>query len=272
MNSLAKDKNHRGQLAQQGALKLLLQTYDQMAAGNEPKAPILPSAAHALARILISVNPSLAFTSSSPSISSAVRPLATLLVPEESSDSTINFLPTFEALLALTNLASIDESTCNLIIQKAWSPVEDLLLSQNVLVQRAATELVCNLSASPQGAAKFSTTQLLVLLALSDSEDLPTRKAASGALAMLTEWEPVLETLWSVENPVPRLIRILLDENSEVSLRGAVSLRNCALIGGEKWQAILRGSSCQHSIASVLHRANAGTKAILTELLSSLVR
>jgi hypothetical protein len=273
MLSLAHDKSHRGQLAQQGALKLLLTTYDHMAAGNDPLGPALLAAAHAVARILISVNPSHAFTSSSPSMSSAIRPLATLLIPVEKKDSTINFLPTFEALLALTNLASADESVCNLIIQKAWTRVEDLLLCQNAPVQRAATELVCNLSGCQQGAALFaaakqSKARLQVLLALSDSADLQTRKAASGAVAMLTEWEPVLDVLRSLEDPAAQLVRILSDEDRDVAMRGAVSLRNCALVGRAEWQAILRESSCQQSIASVLPRANAGTKEILTELLA----
>jgi hypothetical protein len=273
MLSLAHDKRHRGQLVQQGALKLLLATYDDMAVNNDPMEPVLLAAAHAAAKILISVNPAHAFTSASPSMSSAVRPLATLLTPVEKEDSTVDFLPTFEALIALTNLASVDESICNLIIKQAWAPIEDLLLCQNVLVQRAATELVCNLSGCQQGAALFaaskqSRSRVLVLLALSDAADVPTRSAASGALAQLTELEPVLDVLRSIEDPAARLIRILLDEDNDVSMRGATILRNCALVGGPKWQAILQKSSCQQSIASVLPRANAGTKELLKELLS----
>jgi hypothetical protein len=275
MLSLTHDRRHRGQLVQQGALRLLLTTYDRMAANNGAPEPALRAAAHAVARILISVNPSHAFTSSSPSMVSAVRPLAALLEPEEREDSTINFLSTFEALLALTNLASADESICNLIIKKAWPSVEELLLCENVHVQRAATELVCNLSACGEGVALFvaadrSKARLQLLLALSDSDDLQTRSAASGALAMLTEWEPVLGVLKSLDDPGARLIRILRDEDKDVATRGAVILKNCASVGGPYWQGILRESGARESIASVLPRANPGTREILKELQSLL--
>jgi hypothetical protein len=234
VNSLSKEKSHRGTLAQQGALKLLLQTTNNLASAKSENASASEYiAAHALARILISVNPVHAFTGSSNSPSSAVRPLVLLLKPNEQSEGPRNLLPTFEGLLALTNLASTDTNTCDTIIRNAWTIVEDdLLLNNNTLVQRAAVELICNLCASPLGASQFSggqraSSRLRTLVALSDTDDLATRRAAAGALAMLTEWDPVVDGILTLESGISGLMRLLEDESAEVIVRGAVAIRNC---------------------------------------------
>ncbi len=179
--SLAREQKHRGSLAQQGAVRMLLQSYARVtgAAASDREARFL--AAHALARILISVDPNLLFAGSAAAavlpISSAVAPLVSLLffavddgdslgtavgilpsnaaVAATSGDQR-DLLPTFEALMALTNLASTpDDAVRALIVRKAWVAIEDLLLSHNTLIQRAAVELICNLMLSPECVSKF---------------------------------------------------------------------------------------------------------------------
>jgi hypothetical protein len=228
--SIAKTPKNRGRLAQQGAVKLLI---EHLTSGESAEA-----AGHALARILISVDPSHVFPSSgSPHITSAVGPLVAMLSPASTGlqDQPRDLLPVFESLLALTNLASSpDVSAANLIARTAWDSIEDLLLSNNTLIRRATCELVCNLVAHDAGAAKYldgskrSHQRLHVLLALADVDDMATRRAAGGALAMLTQ-EPGASANAVLD--IKRGPEILLGlcsegEEEEVVHRGLVCLRN----------------------------------------------
>jgi protein unc-45 len=228
--SIAKTPKNRGRLAQQGAVKILI---EHLTSGESAEA-----AGHALARILISVDPSHVFPSSgSPHITSAVGPLVAMLSPAPSGlqDQPRDLLPVFESLLALTNLASSpDVSAANLIVRTAWDNIEDLLLSNNSMIRRATSELVCNLVTHDAGAAKYldgskrSHQRLHVLLALADVDDMATRRAASGALAMLTQ-EPSASTNAILD--IKRGPEILLGlcsegEEEEVMHRGLVCLRN----------------------------------------------
>ena len=234
--SLSKDKAHRGKMAQQGAVKLLLALHDALpsissSATSKNNSAATRTAAHALARILISVNPMHIFGSSGLSTNSAIRPLTTLLTPDPNEDPP-NLLPTFEALLALTNLASTSDSARDAIIRLSFPKIEDFMLSNNTFVQRAAVELVCNLCAGPQGMAKFADgsaaakQRMNVLCALTDMEDLPTRRAAGGALAMLTEWDAACDAVLGRERGVKNVLGLCGDESEEVKHRGIVVVGN----------------------------------------------
>lgn len=182
--------------------------------------PTLP-AAQALAKLVISTPPNLLFPPPHQvNALNALPPLYILLTHPSSS-----LLQQFESLMALTNLASIDGAIGARIVTaktasqdsqfrgkgrekeetSVISKVEELLLDDNVLVRRAATELVCNLVNSEEGFKYFagedtgtrSTARLGVLLLLSDVDDLPTRLAAGGALAVLTESETACAALLS---------------------------------------------------------------------------
>jgi hypothetical protein len=230
-------------MAQQGAVKLLLALYDALpsisnSATSKNNSAAIRTAAHALARILISVNPMHIFGSSGLSTNSAIRPLTTLLNPDPNEDSP-NLLPTFEALLALTNLASTSDSARDTIIRLSFPKIEDFMLSNNTFVQRAAVELVCNLCAGPQGMAKFADgsaaakQRMNVLCALTDMEDLPTRRAAGGALAMLTEWDAACDAVLRRERGVKNVLGLCGDESEEVKHRGFVVVGNLVNAPGE---------------------------------------
>lgn len=245
--SISKEQKHRGKMAQQGAVKLLLQIWDSLHSiehnRNTQKAydPICNFAcAHALARILISVNPAHVFSKSTPiNAINALRPLLSLLESDPNSEKR-DLLPTFEALLALTNLASMnDDDTIRTIIRLAWVKLEDLLLSNNTLVQRAAVELICNLMASPHGVAQFAdgspqaSQRLFILIALADAEDAATRKAAGGALAMLTEWDTAVEAVLKRDKGVELLLSLCKDPDEEILHRGVVCIRNLCCAPGD---------------------------------------
>lgn len=263
--SLAADRKNRGKLAQQGAVKLLI-SIGTPKPGSTSLDETAHHASHALARILISVNPSLVFPSSGvPQITSAIRPLVSLLSPPEqapiSVDQPRDLLPVFESLLALTNLASSpDISAPESIVRQAWAVVEDLLLSNNTLIQRAACELVCNLMTCESGIVKFAdgtkraAQRLQILLALTDAEDIATRRAAGGALAMLTEYDAVIKAI--LDRPAgmsaqdylhhldddsktrgPRSLNLLLrlcqEEDGALAHRGVVCIQNLANAPGD---------------------------------------
>ncbi|GAB7326094.1 hypothetical protein MBLNU13_g10117t1 [Cladosporium sp. NU13] len=235
MLSLSKEQKHRAQMAQQGAVKLLLQIRERIAKTDKstPDASSIEhSASHALARLLISINPAHTFSTALPA-TSAVSALIQLLDLDQASEER-NLLPTFEALLALTNLASMeDETPRNLLLRAAWPTLENqLLLSSNALVQRASVELVCNLMASPAGVAKFAdgskqaSGRMHILLALADVEDFATRRAAGGALAMLTEWDAAVSAVLEKERGVRIVLGMCKDESEEIMHRGFVIVMN----------------------------------------------
>ncbi|SMR61614.1 unnamed protein product [Zymoseptoria tritici ST99CH_3D1] len=239
--SLSKDQKHRPQMAQQGAIKLLLQIRDRLVKTDKstPEASSIErSASHALARLLISVNPSHVF-SATLSASSAVSTLIPLLTIDQDAEQR-DLLPTFEALLALTNLASMqDNAIRDLQIRTAWTQLEELLFSSNTLVQRASVELVCNLMASPSGVAKFADgsndakRRVQILLALADVEDLATRRAAGGALAMLTEWDAAVTAVLDKEGSMGIVLGLCEEESEELRHRGFACLANVVNAPGE---------------------------------------
>jgi hypothetical protein len=243
MLSLSRDRKSRGVLAQKGAVKLLLSigTPRQGSSGSFSNDAV-QNASHALARILISVNPVHVFPPSGfPPITSAIRPLTALLAEPEatsvSAEQPRDLLPVFETLLALTNLASYpDESAAEAIVRQAWSTVEDLLLSNSPLIQRAACELVCNLMTCESGVAKYAdgskraAQRLHVLLALTDSDDVPTRLAAGGGLAMLTEFDAAVAAILERPRGVQLLLGLCQEDDEGLVHRGVACVRNLASV------------------------------------------
>ncbi|KAK4619238.1 Ring assembly protein 3 [Fulvia fulva] len=232
--ALSKEQKYRAKMAQQGAARLLLQIRERVAKTDKSTAEastIERNASHALARLLISVNPAHVF-SATLSVSTAVSALIPLLSYDTESEQR-DLLPTFESLLALTNLASMEDNAArNVQIRNAWDKLEDLLFSSNTLVQRASVELVCNLMASPSGVAKFADgskeakRRMQILLALGDVEDLATRRAAGGALAMLTEWDSAVTAVLEKERGVSVVIGMCEDDSDEMRHRGFAILLN----------------------------------------------
>ncbi|KAJ4361625.1 SWI5-dependent HO expression protein 4 [Ascochyta clinopodiicola] len=238
--NLSNDRKSRGLMTQQGAVKLLIITWEHMAStaassktGTTPFPPTAqPVTAQALSRLLISVNPALAFNSALPP-TSAIRPLQSQLSRTESSTWQLH---AFEALLALTNLASLDEATQNHIIRSAFDTiVDDLLLSNHSMLQRASTELVCNLMASPHCIEKFADGsprakhRLHLLLAMTDVEDKATRSAAGGALAALLSCGEITVTPFlKQEKGIDFLLGLCQDDDEQLRHRGVACLESVA--------------------------------------------
>ncbi|KND94349.1 Ring assembly protein 3 [Tolypocladium ophioglossoides CBS 100239] len=238
IHSMAMTKSLRGQLAQQGAVKLLLVAWALILDTDEAPRRM---AAQALARILISTNPALVFGGNrSNPVSAAIRPLVSIVPPDPAAE-TRDLLPTFEALMALTNLASLeeDDDTRRTIIRTAWPHIEEQLLSSNHLVCKAAVELVCNLMQAPEGVVLYADGspqargRLHILLALADAEDEGTRSAAGGALASLTGYESVVLAVVHRERGVKVVLGMCNDAAEGLRHRGVVTVYNMVMADGQ---------------------------------------
>ncbi|KAK8130734.1 myosin-binding striated muscle assembly central-domain-containing protein [Apiospora kogelbergensis] len=232
----------RGQLAQQGAVILLIAAWSALHTTEHTAKRI---AAQALARILISTNPALVFGGSrSRPQSSAIRPLASIIKPDPAAERR-DLLPTFESLMALTNLASTDDDTRVTIIRTAWEPIEEQVLSSNSKVTKAAVELICNLVQCYEGVELYGAdnpkakNRLHILLALADAEDEGTRSAAGGALASLTAYEPVIRGILNRERGVDMVLGLCADETEDLRHRGVFVIHNILSCEGETGKAAI---------------------------------
>jgi hypothetical protein len=235
--SLSMTTSIRGQLAQQGAVRLLIGAWTALPTSE---ALARRTAAQALARILISTNPTLVFGGTRPTPqSAAIRPLTSILAPDQAAESR-DLLPTFEALMALTNLASTDDGTRQTIIRTAWDDIEEQLLSSNERVSKAAVELICNLVQSPEAVALYADysnpqtkNRLHILLALADAQDEGTRSGAGGALASLTAYEGVIRGILARDRGVEVILGLCAEASEDLRHRGAFVVYNLVTADGE---------------------------------------
>ncbi|KAG1885548.1 P-loop containing nucleoside triphosphate hydrolase protein [Suillus subluteus] len=192
--SIVEDKDNRGKVLQSGGVRSLsrvIQSSYSTSSSTPIDTSLLP-AIQALAKLTITSSPLQVFGPADGAMLDAIRPLSQLLLHSSS-----NLLQQFEALMALTNLASQSTGTPQLL-----NKVELLMLEDHTLIRRAATELLCNLIGGSEKAffryggspdVHATKSKLQVLLAMSDMDDLPTRLAASGALATVTIFELQLD-------------------------------------------------------------------------------
>jgi len=214
--SLATNSKQRGKIVQAGGMKALISLADH----GSPK--IQATAAHAIAKIAISTDPNLAFRDE---ISTRiVDPLMGLLSTNEEG------LEQFEALMALTNLAIVGEETMQLIVRNnGLSKIEMLQLSSNTMLQRAASELMCNLVMFDEVFESYKTPsaerRLKIWGALCSSEDIPTAKASSGALATLSSDPEICQKIFE-EVHLENLITLLGEEDPDLQHRAAAIIKN----------------------------------------------
>ncbi|KAJ8524245.1 hypothetical protein ON010_g16873 [Phytophthora cinnamomi] len=138
-----------------------------------------------MAKILISTNPNLIPSSS---LFSSIRPLLDLCKGDQQ-------LLQFEALMALTNIASVSEETKARIVgePQGLSTLQYLQFSEHELVRRAATEAICNLLPNDKVIEQVFMNEEKVRLWIAfasledEAEDFETARAAGGALAMVSQ-------------------------------------------------------------------------------------
>ncbi|KAG9301505.1 hypothetical protein G9A89_008357 [Geosiphon pyriformis] len=217
--NLTTDQKCRGSIAQQGGVRSLIPlalkgTQQGMSLG-----------AQALAKIAITIDPNLAFRGEK--AADLIRPFLSLCQGQ-------NELCQFEALMALTNLGSTDNDIRNLIFDAKGIPIiENLQFSDNIMIRRAATECLCNMMYCEPVYEMYSdpgkaANKIKILLALSDVDDLETRRASSGILAILSANPDVCIMIVDRPRGIEVLRLLLIDDSSEIQHRGAECIKNIA--------------------------------------------
>ncbi|KAJ3091832.1 hypothetical protein HK100_007095 [Physocladia obscura] len=247
--NLCTDKRHRGRIVQDGGVKALATILQKLTDNSTPTSPSLAylTAAQAIAKIAITTDPAIAFKPASRALD-IVRPLIFLL---SASDST---LQQFEGLMALTNLASYDDDVrTRIVTAKGVKAMEFLQFSENVMVRRAATEALCNMMCEPSVFNDYvspagSTTPisnnsnggagqgLRMMIMLCDVDDYETRRAASGALAILSASPDACRLIVADSRGLDTIVGLLFGEeenaNPELLHRGVEICKNIAAVGG----------------------------------------
>ncbi|EPS96687.1 hypothetical protein FOMPIDRAFT_1167238 [Fomitopsis schrenkii] len=219
----AEDKDNRGKILQAGGSKALMLIIQSILPSQKPTArssdaPNIESAdiepIQALAKLAITAAPVQVFGPNQGTLFDAIRPLALMLVHPAS-----NLLQRFEALMALTNLASQGGEAAERVARAdgLLNKVELLMLEDHTLVRRAATELMCNLVGGCEEVynrfggehTTASKSKLQVLIALCDVDDLQTRLAASGAVATLTTSPHACQCLLELQQERRRVLPVL---------------------------------------------------------------
>ncbi|XP_023336334.1 protein unc-45 homolog B [Eurytemora carolleeae] len=214
----------RGLVVQQGGSKVLV----QMALDGTDKG--MRTAAQALSRIAITQDPAIAFPGQRSC--DVIRPICQLLDVECES------LENFEALMALGNLASLNESVRSRILKdsNAIQGIENYMFEEHLLIRRAAVQCWTNLCVSDlqvkRCEGKNDKVKYCVLMCGDDS-DPQVVKAAAGALAMLTEASAkVCEKVFDSKQWEDCLLSVLANEDYDVTLRGVVIINNMVQVGG----------------------------------------
>ncbi|KAI9331334.1 armadillo-type protein [Obelidium mucronatum] len=252
--NLCVDKRHRGKIVQEGGVKALTSLATKLSASSSssssssvlsssagPSSSSYLIAAQSLAKIAITTDPSIAFKPISRALD-ILRPLIHLL---SSNDATT--LQQFEGLMALTNLASFDDDVRTRIVAlHGVKAMEYLQFSENNLVRRAATEALCNMMFDPVvfegyatndgGAVDGNASRLRMMIMLCDVEDYETRRAASGALAILSSHPDACRLIVSDARGLDTITGLLFgeeeDANPELLHRAVEVCKNVAAVGG----------------------------------------
>ncbi|KDR23225.1 Unc-45-like protein A, partial [Zootermopsis nevadensis] len=215
-NAICCQKDLRGLVVQQGGAKVLL----PMALEGTEKGK--KQAAQALARIGITINPEVAFPGQR-SVE-VIRPLLSLLSLD------CNALENFEALMALCNLAGVNETIRKRIVKDGGVPkIENYMYEEHEMLKRAATQVMTNLITSPDVVkiyeGKNDRTKLLVLLCSEDDEE--TNMAAAGALAVLTSASTkACKKVFQPQTWLDILHKLLANPNKDLQHRGVVIVYN----------------------------------------------
>merc|ERR1719234_39012 len=231
MNAICKHAELRGLVVQQGGSKALI----PLALEGTDKGRVV--AAQALSRIGITQDPSIAFPGQRSC--DVVRPIALLL------DSECEALENFEALMALGNLASLNESVRARIIKdgNTIQMIENYMFEEHEMIRRAAVQCWTNLCVSELQVKRCEgdndKVKYCVLLCGDDIDPLVV-KAASGALAMLTaSSNKICNKVFESKQWNDCLLNLLANTDDEIVLRGAVIVQHMVSVSKEVAEKIL---------------------------------
>lgn len=214
--AICTNPEHRGLVVQQGGAKSLLPLANEGTEAGKIKA------AHALAKIAVTQNPEIAFPGQRSC--EVIRPLLQLLSIERKA------LESYESLLALTNLASQNDTVRKRIVQeKGFSYIEHFCYEDHDQLKLAATECICNLVQNEEVAKLFKgeNDRVKLLVLFSGLEDEKMARAASGALASLTFDPEICHKVIQCTNQWFEILQgLLAHELPDLQHRGAFIVYN----------------------------------------------
>lgn len=196
----------RGEVAKLGGIKALL----ELAHSGTPKGK--RQASQALARIGISINPEVSFKEQR--CLESIRPFLSLLHPDCSA------LENFESMMALCNLASVNERVRKKILDTGGLQlIESYLFEEHLMLRRASAQCFTNLMLSHEviKVIEGDNDRLKMLFLLCEEEDEDTSLAAAGAVAI------------AVSNSVKCSKKLMTFNNWEESLKALLAHPNNAM-------------------------------------------
>lgn len=215
-NALSSQQEVRGIIVQQGGAKALL----PLALDGTDKGK--KQASQALARLGITINPEVAFPGQR--IMEVVRPFINLLNAECSA------LENFEALMALCNLAGINDSIRKRILKEGgFQKIEIYMYEDHEMLKRASTQVMNNLMLCEDTIKYYEqeNDRVKYLVILCQDEDLDTSMAAAGALAMLTSVSiKSCFKIFDSKDWLESLHYLLANPNTDLQHRGIVIILN----------------------------------------------
>lgn len=215
-NAICSQQEVRGIVVQQGGAKALL----PLALEGTDKGK--KQASQALARLGITINPEVAFPGQR--IMEVVRPFINLLNPECSA------LENFESLMALCNLANVNDSVRKRILKEGgFQKIEAYMYEDHEMLQRASTQVINNLIMCEDTVKYYEqeNDRVKYLVILCENEDLDTSMAAAGALAMLTSVSiKSCIKIFDTKDWLESLRYLLANPNSDLQHRGIVIVLN----------------------------------------------
>lgn len=229
--NVTRDKTQISECVKQGAGLMLLVFLAQKRNLSKDEWYLL--SIRALSKTLIYVNPETAFSKYSP-LSAAPFLFENLPLPNDNALSELQFtqLDTYEALLALTNLATINQGVDlgKIILSNAqyWDSIENLLLDSSVRIQRSTLELISNLMSNPMAiSAKFfcfenpkSAQNFEILVKLLELHDIQSQRAVAAIFANIASTVPfICKELSEKRNLIETAIRVFKTQNTDTDLR-----------------------------------------------------
>lgn len=215
-NALCSEQEVRGSVVQQGGVKVLINLAHK---GTEKGKR---HAAQALSRIGVTINPEVAFPGQRSL--EVIRPLLNLLHQDFTA------LENFEALLALCNVAQLNESARQRILKEGGlSKIDHYLFEDHVMLRRAATQVITNMTMSPDVIEIFEAEndKMKYLVILCAEEDMETSLAAAGALAILTSAsKKCCAKIFDASSWLESLQCLLANPNANMQYRGVAIIKH----------------------------------------------
>lgn len=237
MCRMADDQSVRGMLIQQGILTALIKIEkNEGPKETEEMKQILRNERHCIGKILVTTNPSLLTLAQR---LGAVKPLIELVRDNKSKD-----LQQFEALLALTNIASAGEDALNRIVSERGIPaLHFAMFSPHSMVRRSATEAMSNLVEHEKMRAHLLEGENLKLWLsfAGDYEDhYECARAAAGCLAMATQYKTIAEAVVKLEKFQKEMESLLESGRLEIMHRALVVVQNLVMHGDPTKEAVVK--------------------------------